>query len=93
MSRVRFSILCSIVLLTATTTPVWAQTRCTTQWNALIRQYETRCDDGTRATEQYNPLLREWERTITRPPPAFQPPVRCTTRYNALLRQWEEVCR
>jgi hypothetical protein len=72
-----------------------AQSNCTTTYNALLKQSETRCSDGSSARETYNPLLRQRDTIITpapQPSSPFPQQQRCRTTYNALLRQSQTVC-
>jgi hypothetical protein len=90
-------ILLSVVAAPAVlVSPADAQSRCTREWNSLLRQFDIRCDDGTSGTERYNPLLRQHDieierrnRDPLRPLPEQQ---RCTRRWNSLLRQEVIVC-
>lgn len=85
-----------LIVMGLLSSPVFAQGRCTTKWNALFKQYETHCDDGSSATEKYNQPFRQWDQTITpgpqQPNRGFQPEQRCTRKYNALFKQWETTC-
>jgi hypothetical protein len=90
----------TLVLLTVASVLAWAvpseaqEQRCTSTYNELFKQYETRCSDGSRGTETYNPLFRQWESTTTSGPGApSQATQRCTKTYNQLFKQWETVCR
>jgi hypothetical protein len=76
--------------------PAGAQSRCTREWNSVLRQWDIRCDDGTSGTERYNPVLRQHDieierrsRDLLRPLPQQQ---RCTRRWDTLLRQEVIVC-
>ena len=92
MKRIILSVVIGVNLVSAVPSLAVAQ-RCTTQWNSLLRQYETRCDDGTSQRDQYNDLLRQWDTTIQSGRPGqFPQERRCRTTYNALLRQWQTDC-
>lgn len=92
MNRIILSIVIGVTLVSAVPSLAVAQ-RCTTRWNSLLRQYETRCDDGTTQRDQYNDLLRQWDTTIQRGQPGQFPQERWRrTTYNEFLRQWQTVC-
>lgn len=76
----------SLALLGASA--VQAQT-CKTEYDPLLKRYNTRCDDGTRSKTEYDSLLKRYDTTIQSPYGGTQ---RCTQHYDNLMRQWITKC-
>ena len=90
--RVEILTLLGVVVLPA---PIYAESRCVTRWDGMLRQHVTTCDDGRVIREQ-----PDWpsggKKIIIEEPPAgggWPPATRtCRQKWDAFPRGYVTVC-